>query len=125
MTSPIERAPKRSVRQSAPEQRNARCRGIATQRSSRRGLPVRLVALGASPLCDAGLLLFLDLRNREPGGDRDDGNDWVRRVTWHAQRVQLFPDSNTNVGGIYTGPLFCQRVSPLVCALLVLLRLAF
>jgi hypothetical protein len=61
-------------------------------------------------------LLLSDLREREPGVDRDDTEDRMPRIVWQAQCVQLFPRSNANVRWIQLRPLFRQLVSPSLCA---------
>jgi hypothetical protein len=79
---------------------------------------VRLQSSGAwlpalsRPLCHARALLSSNLREREPGADRDDAEDGMARILRQAQRVQLLPGSNANVGRIQVRPLFRQLESP-------------
>ena len=64
------------------------------------------------PLRHTRALLRSNLREREPGADRDDVEDGMPRILRQAQRVQLLPGSNANVGRIQIRPLFRQLESP-------------
>lgn len=71
-----------------------------------------LLRSARGPQSPAGPLLVLDLRKREPGGDRDDIQDWMARIAGQAQCMHLFPCSYADVGGIQIRPLFGQLESP-------------